>query len=132
MRKCGKAEVRRKMDDTYLSFYLKANRVHIFVDALRAIGSPKYICFLMESDGRTLLLKAYPKKDFRSLKVPLEVYRGKKSMEVSSMGLCRIVSQIQCWDCNYSYRVPGTIIQQKELCIFYLEKGKQISLVKRL
>ena len=32
------------MADTYISFYLRNNRIHVFVDALRGIGSPKYIC----------------------------------------------------------------------------------------
>ncbi len=33
------------MSNYYISFYLKAYRIHIFVDALRAIGSTKRICF---------------------------------------------------------------------------------------
>lgn len=77
------------MSKTHLSFYLKANRIHIFVDALRLIGSPANICFMIGENGKTLILKPYPKKDFHSHRVSAEVYKGKRSMEISSLRLCR-------------------------------------------
>ena len=73
------------MSKTHLSFYLKANRIHIFVDALRLIGSPANICFMIGENGKTLILKPYPKKDFHSHRVSAEVYKGKRSMEISSL-----------------------------------------------
>lgn len=58
------------MADVYISFYLKANRIHIFMDTLRSIGSPKRICFMIEENGRTLLIAPYAQKDFKSHEVP--------------------------------------------------------------
>ena len=81
------------MSKTHLSFYLKANRIHIFVDALRLIGSPANICFMIGENGKTLILKPYPKKDFHSHRVSAEVYKGKRSMEISSLRLCRIMAE---------------------------------------
>lgn len=114
------------MNETHLSFYLKANRIHVFVDALRLIGCPTNICFMIGEDGKTLILKPYPKKDFHSHRVPGDVYRGKKSMEVSSLRLCRIIAQMQQWNNSYSYRVPGGIVQQQNICIFYLDQAEPI------
>lgn len=54
------------MTNTYISFYLNANRVHVFIEALRGIGSPKRICFMIDKDGRNLLLVPYGKRDFVS------------------------------------------------------------------
>ena len=54
------------MADVYISFYLKANRIHIFMDTLRSIGSPQRICFMIEENGRTLLIAPYAQKDFKS------------------------------------------------------------------
>ena len=114
------------MNDTYISFYLRANRVHIFVDALRKIGHPKYICFMIEENGKTLVLAPYPKKDFYSHGVPPAVYNGSKSMEVSSLRLCRILADLYKWNLDASYRVPGTIIQKSNIAIFYLGEAEII------
>lgn len=86
----------------------------------------------MGADTQTLLLKAYPKNNLQALKVPKDVYRGKKSMEVSSMRHCRIISHMQCWDCSFSYRIPGKIVQRQGLCVFFLRKGERISPAKKL
>ena len=114
------------MRETFLSFYLKANRIHVFVDALREIGQPANICFMVGSDGKTLILKPYPKKDFHSHRVPQDVYKGKKSMEVSSLRLCRIMAEMQCWNMRYSYRIPGVIYPQQKICVFHLDHAERI------
>ena len=127
MRKAGKPKRKDKnMADTYISFYLRNNRIHIFVDALRGIGSPKYVCFLIADDGKTLILAPYKKKDFHSHRVPQDVYRGKKSMEVSSLQLCRIMAEMQCWNTSCSYRVPGVILPQQKICVYHLDQAERI------
>lgn len=114
------------MGETFLSFYLKANRIHVFVDALREIGQPTNICFMVDDNGKTLILKPYPRKDFHSHRVPQDVYKGKKSMEVSSLRLCRIMAEMQCWNTSYSYRVPGVILPQQKICIYHLDQAERI------
>lgn len=52
------------MADTYISFYLRNNRIHIFVDALRGIGSPKYVCFLIADDKKHPNSVPVPKEGF--------------------------------------------------------------------
>lgn len=114
------------MRETFLSFYLKANRIHVSVNALREIGQPANICFMVGENGKTLILMPYLRKDFHSHRVPQDVYRGKKSMEVSSLGLCRIIAQTQCWNVDDSYRVPGVILPRQRLCVFHLDQAERI------
>lgn len=114
------------MYETNISFYLKANRIHIFVDALRRLGSPARICFMIEENGETLLIAPYEKRDFKSHGVPKEVYSGTGAMEVSSMKLCRIIAGLHDWDTNRSYRVPGKVYSEKNVAIFNLKEAELI------
>lgn len=114
------------MTRTYLSFYLKASRIHIYVDALREIGSPARICFMIAEDSRTLLLAPYKKRDLKSHCVPAQVYRGSGGMEVSSIKLCGLIAGLYSWDISKSYRIPGRIYYEKKAVIFELSKAEII------
>lgn len=111
------------MQDTYISFYLKANRIHIFVDVLRGLGSPSRICFMIEESGETLLVAPYGKRDFRSHYVPPVVYNGTGGMEVCSFKLCRIIANLHHWDLDRSYRVPGKVYPEQKVAIFKLSEA---------
>lgn len=112
------------MAETYLSFYLRNNRIHIFTEALRGIGSPQVVCFLMGSNGESLVLSPYSKKDFHSHRVPPSVYHGKKSFELTSIRLCKMLAANFNWDCNMSYRVPGVILEQQKIVMFDLRQAQ--------
>lgn len=114
------------MHQTYLSFYLKANRIHVFVDALRGIGSPSRICFMVEENGKTLLIAPYEKRDFKSHGVPPEVYHGAGGIEVSSMKLCHIIANLHHWDLARSYRIPGMILSDKKVAVFQLTEAEDV------
>lgn len=114
------------MNAIRISFYLRANRIHVFAEALRCIGSPKRICFLISADGQTLLMRAHKNRDFRSHKVPRNVYTGERSLEISSNKLCRILAELHNWNLKYSYRVPGTIRKEPDSILFYLAKAEVI------
>lgn len=109
------------MDETYISFYLKASRIHVFVNALRGIGCPERICFMISDDGRSLLLAPYKKRDLKSHSVPRDVYSGVGVMEISSMKLCRLIADMFSWDLSLSYRVPGRIYENNRVVIFDLK-----------
>lgn len=114
------------MDETHISFYLKAGRIHVFVNSLRAIDSPKRICFMIDKDGNNLLMKPYNKRDFRSHRVPAAVYKGQSSLEISSMRLCNLIAQMKGWTSVSSYRIPGNIIKANSLVIFDLNSAIKI------
>ena len=115
------------MHETYISFYLKANRIHIFVDSLRELGSPSRICFMLEKSGEKLMIVPYEKRDFKSHGVSPDVYNGTGKMEVSSVKLCRIIANLHHWDPSRSYRVPGRIHTEQKAAIFSLKKAEVIA-----
>lgn len=114
------------MKGVYISFYLKANRVHIFVEPLRSMGSPERIRFLISKDGRILLIQSYGKRGFTSHMIPREVYDGKRPLEISSYKLCTILAELHGWDLSCSYRVPGRIAADVRSAFFFLDKAEAI------
>lgn len=114
------------MNETHISFYLKAYRIHIFMEALRGIGSPHRICFMLSKDGQSLAMLPYKKRDFKSHKVAQEVYQGGQSLEVSSYQFCSMLAALHSWDKERSYRVPGIIDTERHLVLFDLTKAKII------
>ena len=110
----------------YISFYLRSNRIHIFVDALRAIGSPERICFLMNESGDKLILAPYGKRDLLSHKVSQEIYNGRDRLDISSFKLCTIISRMYNWDCSKSYRVIGKLINAHNVIMYDLNKATVI------
>ena len=114
------------MDETYISFYLKANRIHVFINALRGIGSPKRVCFMMDESGNTLILSPYDKRDFKSHAVPNKVYNGSESLEISSYKLCRLLASSHNWDISRSYRIPRKIVPSLNVVMFQFDKAEII------
>ena len=114
------------MYSTYLSFYLNAKRIQVFIEALRGIGSPNRICFMIDQDGNHLLMLPHAKKDLISHGVPQKVYGGTYSLEICSKKLCRILAERHNWDVSRSYRVPGVVVSEKQLAAFELTKAEAI------
>ncbi len=114
------------MAATYISFYLKAYRIHGFVDSLRGIGNPKRICFMLSDDGNRLLLVPYYKRDLKSHNVPDKANSGGGGVEISSYNLCGIISTRHKWDPARSYRVPGVVYPDKRIAAFDLTKAEPI------
>ena len=108
------------MKKTFISFYLKGYQIHVFVTALKGIGSPRRICFMLSPDGKFLLLLPHEKRDLRSHNVPEKVYQGSGDYRISSYKLCHMLAEIHHWDLNSTYRVPGTIHPEKNLVLFDL------------
>ena len=126
MEKKKESEKIIQMIETNISFYLKSSRVHIYIDTLRGIGNPNRICFMLERNGKTILLTPYKKRDLKSHMVPSEVYKNKRCMEISSIKLCRLIANIHSWNLAYSYRVPGRIDIKQKVAVFDLTKAEII------
>lgn len=114
------------MNVTYISFYLKACRIHIFVEALRGLESPRRICFMLSNDGRSLAMLPHKKRDFQSHEVAQKVYQGERSFEISSYRLCSILAELHSWNKERSYRVPGIIDAERGIVLFDLTNAKTI------
>lgn len=112
--------------DLYISFYLKANCIHIYVSALRDIGSPKRICLMIDEQGRSLLVAPYENTDFKSHSVPVSVYSGINPFRIFSVHLCRLIASSHNWDPSCSYRVPGKYNSKHNVVVFNLNDAKTI------
>lgn len=114
------------MRETYLSFYLKHNRIHVFISALYGIGCPHRICFMISADGKSLLMAPYGKRDLKSHYIPPDVYRGTMSCDIHSYKLCRLLAGHYHWDLTRSYRITGWIDSRKQIVIFDLGSASVI------
>ena len=112
------------MKETFLSFYLRTNRIQVFVSALKGIGNPRRICFLLSRDGKSLLLTPYGKRDLKSHSVPASAYQGSGDFRINSYKLCHILAEEHHWDLNRSYRVPGKVYPEKQLVVFDLTSAR--------
>lgn len=119
------------VDTTYISFYLRYNRIHIFCKALRDVGKPEYIRLLINADHMRLIMQPYHKKDFRSFRVPKAIYDhqhgGNESMELHSQTFCLLLANRLGWDTTKSYRVPGIIYYDQNLVCFDLNRAALIN-----
>lgn len=114
------------MNATHISFYLKAYRIHIFIEALRGIENPHRICFMLSKDGRSLAMLPYEKRDFKSHEISRKVYQGGRSFEISSYRLCSMLAELHSWNKERSYRAPGIIDVERRLVLFDLTNAKTI------
>lgn len=114
------------MRETCITFYLRTNGIHIHLETLRSIGCPKRICLLMDQSGRYLLVTPYVKRDFKSHKVPEDVYKGTGTLVISSKKLCEIIAQLHHWNPNLSYCVYGKKQGESKTIKYDLTKAQSI------
>lgn len=114
------------MDKLYISFYLRSYRIHVTLASLRKIGCPERICFLLNKEQSKIAIMPYKKRDFKSHKVPKEVYHSQDSLEISSFRLCQIMANTLEWDLQHSYRVPGAYNSKLNMIFFSLSDAEKI------
>lgn len=117
------------MDEkTYVSFYVKRGIVRVFTKAVREIGSPQYIRFLIDPVNLQMVMVSYDKKEMTSFKVPRKMFIDSKdiSMRVCSKTFCFLVAGRMGWSTEKSYRVPGVIYVNQKLVKYDLSKATEI------
>lgn len=107
-------------EKTYISFYLRENRIHVFCKTVRTIGEPRFVRFLINGDGTSMIMEPYDKMELQSMRVPKGVYNMSGKMEFRSTPLCQLLSRRLGWDQMCSYRVPGRILTKQGLVLFDL------------
>lgn len=112
---------------SHISFYFNQYRVHVFMDVLRGMGCPSRICFMIDFSGNRLLITPYSKRDFKSHCVPKKVYTNSDGLEINSMKLCKIISQLHKLDEEESYRFPGIVDVTEHAAMFDLTKPQLIN-----
>ncbi len=111
-------------NDSYISFYLSSMRIHIFAKTIIEIGNPKYIRFLVNEKGPSMVMEAYHKKDFLSHRVKKRKM-GWNGMEISSLPLCSLLKNRLGWEDGKSYRVPGKTYPNQHIAVFDLSAWEQ-------
>lgn len=117
------------MHDTYISFYLSGGRLHIQPEALRKIGCPPYVRFLLSEDGKSMIMEPYNRKVFASMRVPKGLYSksDKRSrMEVKCAPFCRLMANHLGWDAYSSYRIQGKVYPNQRIAKYDLQTAYAI------
>lgn len=112
---------------TYVSFYLKDGKIHVYADAIRSIGSPNFIRFLFNHDSSSMIMEPYHKKEFQSIRVKKENNRFSHELYFRCKPLCRLIEHTRDWNHTYSYRIPGRLIQNQCIVLFDLTQPTPIS-----
>ena len=119
----------KRMHETFISFYLAGGRVHIKADAVRGIGEPPFVRFLIAEDGKSMVMEPYNRKVFASMRVPPTMYKktGQRArMEIKCAPVCRYLAACLGWDESSTYRVPGRILPQQRFVLFDLTSAYSI------
>jgi len=108
-----------------MSFYLARNTFRVFTDAVRRIGHPGYVRFLIHPDDLRMAMEAYGKKEPTSFKVPQRLFSDSKgtSMRIHSKPFCHLLAGRMGWNTARSYRVPGEIFSEQQVVIFDLSQA---------
>ena len=110
---------------TYISVYLREGSIHVYAEAIRFLGRPKYIRFLLNRDGSSMVMEAYHKKEFQSVRVPKETDASQRT-RVFSTSFCRLLAYTLKWNAEKSYRIPGRYIASQHIIVFDLTKATAI------
>ena len=117
------------MYDTFISFYLSGGRLHIQSDALRKIGCPSFVRFLMNEDGCSMVMAPYNRKVFASMRVPKGVYDKslkRNQMEIKCAPFCRLMAQHLGWEADCSYRIQGKVYASQRIVKYDLHTAYAI------
>jgi len=112
---------------TYVSFYLKDGMINVYTDAIRFLGEPNYIRFLLNCDGSSMIMQAYHKKEFQSIRVPKNAARTWTQTRFCSAAMCRLMKYALGWEPDKSYRVPGKYIPAQKIVVFDMTKATIIN-----
>ena len=110
----------------HLSFYLRTGTIRIHRSTIRAIGNPSFVRFLISNDGTTLLVQSYPRKDFRSFRVPVTFADENGRVQIYSKGLCDAFINRFRWKEELSYCVPGKSFPAQGVAAFDLSRAEVI------
>lgn len=123
-------------DRTFISFYLRYNTMHVFYRAVREIGKPAFVKFLISGDDMKMVMQPHDKKEFVSFRVPQAIYHPQyhthKCFQIRSKAFCELLASRLEWDSTRSYRIPGTIYPNQQLVLFDLSAAEQIGELPRV
>ena len=117
--------VKRNKITTTLAYLSGTVRVSITI--LKLLSEPEYITLMINTDTNQIAFIPSSKEDRAALKVK---YRGsitRNGKFINSCNLVRKVFDIERWDKDYRYQVPGYFIEDSKIVYFDLNKAKKVS-----
>lgn len=120
---------KKMREKTHMSFYLDRSTFHVFTNAIRRVGSPPYVRFLINPDNLCMAMESYDKKGPTSFSVPPKLFSDSKgtSMRIQSKRFCCLLADKMGWDETKSYRVPGHIFSKQQIVIFDLSQAVELN-----
>lgn len=109
---------------TYVSFYLKDGKIHVYTDAIRSLDTPDFIRFQLNQDGSSMIMEPYHKKEFQSIRIKKDIISGKLYFRCKP--LCSLLEHTRGWNHSQSYRIPGRLIQKQRIVLFDLTQAAAI------
>ena len=98
----------------------------MFADALRNLGTPNYIRFLLGKDGSSMIMEPYHKKEFQSIRVKKDNEQMHHKLCFRCKLFCKLLENTLGWTNLYSYRVPGRLIPSQRIILFDLTQATAI------
>ena len=98
----------------------------MFADALRSLGTPNYIRFLLGKDGSSMIMEPYHKKEFQSIRVKKDNEQMHRKLCFRCKPFCKLLENRLGWTSLYSYRVPGRLIPSQRIILFDLTQATAI------
>ena len=113
-------------DATYLTIHMNPYYIRVFRNALKTIGTPPYVRFLIEPETARMAMTAYDRKSFTSFKVSARaVLYGNKSdcVKIHSHLLCKALFRQFGWDTTRTYRIPGKMFPEQKVVVYSLSEA---------
>lgn len=113
-------------DKTYLTVGVKPYYLRVFRNALKVIGTPPYVRFLIEPETSRMAMIAHDRKELTSFRVPPRIKEsGNKNdcVKVFSHVLCKALYRQFEWDTSKTYRIPGKIIRTQRVVVYDLSEA---------
>lgn len=117
--------MKRNRVTTTLTYF--SGTVRISITTLKLLSEPEYITLMINTETNQIAFIPSSKEDRAALKVR---YRGsiiKNGKFVNSCNLVRKVFDIEKWDHNFRYQIPGYFIEEARVVYFDLNKAKKVS-----
>lgn len=105
---------------------MRQGKVHIALDAIRALGQPNYIRFMLNQNGTSMVMEPYHKLELQSIRVPKDIDQNLRKCRFGCIRLCRLLAYALGWDDKTTYRIPGKIIPAQKIVIFDMTKATNI------
>ena len=108
-----------------ISFSLERGRVLIHRSALRSIGMPSNIRFLLNTGAKKVAVQACEAIDRDSFTVPNLDEMG--SYEICSMNFINVLYRLAGWKKEKSYRIYGNVFAKNRLVEYDLSDATEIT-----